>query len=181
MNNKLMETDRRKKSDGEATAIVKMFADLQPVLLFILTLVFSIILLASCKDDVIQTNTNTNPLVGEWYEVFLDTNTIVTTQVVFTETHVTAWFDTTEYYKDIPFLDNPYKIVEDNKIQISDLPSKDSLGYPTSWSGSIDENGIYTTEFTFRNDTLWIKRFIPYIFFGQIGPIYLLKRSNKIK
>ena len=94
MLNKLMETDRRKNSDGEntiiATAIVKMFAKLQTTeLLFILTIAFFFFSLASCKDDVTEPNTNTNPLVGEWYEVGSTEN--LGTKVTFTDTHISAF------------------------------------------------------------------------------------------
>ncbi|MCL2039820.1 MAG: hypothetical protein FWG85_05260 [Bacteroidetes bacterium] len=197
MNNKLMETDRRKKSDGEATAIAKLQTT---ELLFILTLVFSIILLASCKkDDVIQTNTNTNPLVGEWYEVFLDTNTIVTTQVVFTETHMSA-FNYTKDYGDSLLNDTiiwywegdvEYTMLSNEEIQF-EFPlvkefyqNQDMLNYLDSLEKiklqiyiGCSYMGINKTQFTFNGDTLFIRDFIESKYLGM-EPIYLIKKEKK--
>ena len=128
-----------------------MFADLQPVLLFILTLVFSIILLASCKDDVIQTNTNTNPLVGEWYEVGSTENR--GTKVVFTETNFKVVFYFVNQHLDPVTVDirtlynEPYSFIFDNEIEIKTI-AKDPI------------------RFTLNNDTL-VLHHIPLF---QVGP-----------
>ena len=158
MNNKLMETDRRKKSDGEATAIVKMLAKIQATaLLFIITLVIFFLSLASCKkDDVIQTNTNTNPLVGEWYEVGSTEN--IGTKVTFTETKVTA-YKYAQYFNDPNYSDSlvVYMIYDNSEYTIIAVDTIAFQHYPML--PEINDTA-HRVVYAFKTkDTLWIDRF----------------------